>query len=155
MNDGIPMCVRGAALVVVRRTGADAEFLLLRRKNPPVGAWSFIGGKIESNEKAYEAALREAREEAGVEVQSLYSADLFDQVYVIDSNSIWVASFLVGFVDPESRVTRSEEHDDHRWCKIDEALDLLTFPTSRRILRNICEDFVRNEPVEHLKIEIT
>ncbi len=44
--------------------------LLIRRKNPPYG-WAIPGGYIDYGESAEDAAIREIREEAGIEVTGL------------------------------------------------------------------------------------
>lgn len=46
------------------------EVLLIRRARPPLaGSWSLPGGRIEPGERAVDAALRELREETGVEAE--------------------------------------------------------------------------------------
>jgi len=54
-----------AVLAVVAR---DRRLLLVRRANPPDrGLWGFPGGRIEPGEPLFEAAVRELREETGIE----------------------------------------------------------------------------------------
>lgn len=49
--------------------GRDGEVLLVRRNHEPgLGRWSFPSGYVDRGEVVEEAAAREAREEAGVEV---------------------------------------------------------------------------------------
>ena len=49
---------------------ADGRALLIRRGHPPLeGEWSIPGGKVEWGETLAEAALRELREETGVEAE--------------------------------------------------------------------------------------
>lgn len=51
--------------VIVR----ESQVLLVRRDNPPdAGFWGFPGGKIEAGETIEQAAVREVREETGLEV---------------------------------------------------------------------------------------
>jgi 8-oxo-dGTP diphosphatase len=42
--------------------------LVLRRRPPEAGAWSFPGGKVDFGETCAEAAVRETREELGVDI---------------------------------------------------------------------------------------
>jgi 8-oxo-dGTP diphosphatase len=55
------------------------EVLLIRRGAPPMlGAWSLPGGRIEWGEQAAAAALRELREETGVEAELLGLVEVAD-----------------------------------------------------------------------------
>ncbi len=74
MSGPIP-CV---GIVCIRRD----EVLLIRRGAPPlVNAWSIPGGRIEWGEAARAAALRELREETGVEAELAGLIELFDGLF--------------------------------------------------------------------------
>lgn len=53
----------GAYCCIIR----DGKVLLLRREKPPI--WEFPGGKIEEDESPREAAVRETKEEADLDVE--------------------------------------------------------------------------------------
>lgn len=58
------------------------EVLLIRRGTPPrMGQWSLPGGRIEPGERAVDAALRELREETGVEARILGLIDVVDGIF--------------------------------------------------------------------------
>ncbi|MEO1643512.1 MAG: NUDIX hydrolase [Pseudomonadota bacterium] len=58
------------------------EVLLVQRGHPPqAGEWSIPGGCIELGEAAKEAALRELREETGVEADVITLVDVVDAVF--------------------------------------------------------------------------
>lgn len=61
----------------------DGQVLLVRRANPPdAGRWGFPGGKIDAGETIEAAAIRELREETGVEAtahRAFTAVDAFDR----------------------------------------------------------------------------
>ena len=58
------------------------EVLLIRRGRPPrQGEWSLPGGRIEAGERAMDAALRELREETGVEAEIIGLIDVVDGLF--------------------------------------------------------------------------
>ena len=46
----------------------DGKILLIKRKNPPFG-WALPGGFVDEGETVEQAAIREAKEETGLDVQ--------------------------------------------------------------------------------------
>ena len=140
------------AVVVIREGEDERRFLLLRRTRTPVGAWTYAAGGIEAGEKAFEAAVREVREETGLEVTSLYSSDLCEQFYEINRDSIWIAPVFVAFVRKNSTANINEEHGEYRWCTVAEAATLLTFPGTREILEKVHRYFVVNQANSFLRI---
>ena len=57
-------------IISVSRKGLPAEvrgIVLIRRKNPPIG-WALPGGFVDRGEPLHHAAVREAKEETGLDV---------------------------------------------------------------------------------------
>jgi ADP-ribose pyrophosphatase len=48
--------------------GQDRVLLTLRNRPPEAGCWSIIGGKVDFLETLEQCAIRETREEVGLEV---------------------------------------------------------------------------------------
>ena len=76
------------------------EVLLIRRGQPPrLGEWSLPGGRIETGERTVDAALRELREETGVEAEITGLIDVVDGLFpeagrhyvLIDYAARWVS----------------------------------------------------------------
>jgi 8-oxo-dGTP diphosphatase len=75
-----------AVIAVVIENG---RALLVRRANPPdAGLWGYPGGKIEYGETVSEAAIRELREETGVDAQALDIITTLDIVVRAEDGAI-------------------------------------------------------------------
>ena len=71
-----PAAPRVGVLAIARR---GEKLLLVRRRNPPdAGKWGFPGGAQELGETVAEAAVRELREETGVEADPSGVLDVVD-----------------------------------------------------------------------------
>ena len=147
--------MRGTAVVALRTATREHEVLLMRRTGSNAGEWCQIAGKIEPGETAWQAALREMREETALVPSRLYSADLCEQFYEIGTDSIWVAPIFVAYVDSDATVRLNEEHSEYCWVSIDRAVELLPFPGQKTMLMHIRHWFVKREPSRLLEIDIS
>lgn len=70
------------------------EVLLVRRGRPPLqGEWSLPGGRIEPGERAVETALRELREETGVEAEITGLVAVVDAIFPEDGRHYVLIDF--------------------------------------------------------------
>jgi 8-oxo-dGTP pyrophosphatase MutT (NUDIX family) len=129
-------------VVVVRREG---ELLVMRRAPERLGYWSLVAGGLEPDETPTEAAQRELLEETDLraEVRPLpisLSYSLLDDPpairarYAPGVERVTVHAFVA---DAEAgwEPTLDAEHDLYRWCGLDEAVELMTYETTRDALR--------------------
>ncbi len=73
----------------------DGEVLLVQRAKPPLTAiWSFPGGHVEPGETVAAAALRELREETGVEARIDGLVDVVD-VIRRDDDGVLAAHYVI------------------------------------------------------------
>ncbi|MEM7488756.1 MAG: NUDIX domain-containing protein [Pseudomonadota bacterium] len=143
------------ASVVVLRSGDDGtEVLLMRRTGSNAGTWCQVAGRIEPGETAWQAGLRELREETGFTPESFWSADICEQFYEADRDTVTVAPVFVAWVGPGAEPTLNEEHDAHRWLGCDDAIDAVSFGGQRRMLRDIRAEFVDRTPSPDLRIDL-
>lgn len=149
----IPVRCLAVSVMILRIVDDKAEVLLLRRNHTLVGEWCQIAGGIEDGEKAWEAALREVMEETGLTPDRFYSADICEQFYEPDRDSISLLPVFVGFVGVDATVVINHEHSDFRWVSFDEALGMVPFAGQRHVLRHVRAEFAEREPVRYLLIK--
>ncbi|MCQ5374537.1 MAG: NUDIX hydrolase [Candidatus Methanomethylicia archaeon] len=123
----------GVGVILVK----DRQILLVKRGHEPnKGMWSIPGGLIKLGETAEEAAIREVREETGLEVSIGAVAGVFN-VIIKDSDSKIKYHYVIidyfgevvgGMLRPGTDVT------DARWFWLDEIGDVETSPTVRKAL---------------------
>ena len=129
-------------IVVVRRSD---RFLVLRRVPERLGYWSPVAGGVEPGETPAEAARRELREETGLDADVLelavgLSYSLLDDPpevrarYAPGIETITVHSF-VAEAPAMWEPTLDAEHDEHRWCNEEEAVELFVYETPRAAVR--------------------
>ena len=126
--------------VFVRR---GEEYLILHR-SPRQGAyWHCVAGGLEEGESYEEAAVRELREETGLDTVLKDLGRPYD--YVVDESEshsapagagIHVECFLAD-APPGWEPTLDWEHDDYRWCRADDAVALLFWPEPRDVLQEL------------------
>lgn len=150
----LPIKSVSASIFILRPDDEGTKVLLLRRTGYLAGLWCQVAGGIEPGEKAWQTALRETREETGLEINQLWSADVCEPYYSADKNQITVVPVFVGLVPQRAHVILNDEHDAFKWVSFGEAHDILKFPRQRRVLAAVKDEFVDRTPNPHLKIMI-
>jgi dATP pyrophosphohydrolase len=129
-------------------SGAAHEFLQLRRsKDDFMGAtWQTVRGTAEAGELAWQAALRELKEETGLVPDEFYKLSTLESFYVVKDETVWHCPGFVAMVSREAKVVLNDEHDAARWiarCEIDAAF---MWPTERALLQEICREILDAGP---------
>ena len=143
-------------LSVIRRD--DGRILLLRRRKPPYqGFWSLPGGKLEGGESVPEAALRETREETGLDCGSARFAALATETIPADPALRWPPHhflLLVCVMDaPRAAPARADGPEGETAWFDPHALDGLPVPpTDRLLLRQVLAAPDTDWPAPHHRV---
>ncbi len=121
INDGKVLMIKNAAL-----------------RDPNKAYWGFPKGHIDAGEKSEEAAVREIKEETGIEVEIVKK--LGDSRYVFTKNGekifkvvvYFLFKYLSGDIKPQEL-----EVLDVKWAEPEEALKLLSFQKDKDFLRQV------------------
>lgn len=128
---------RGASICLF--APAKQSVLLGRRaKAPAEGCWAFPGGGREEGESAWESALRELREEAGVvlEARPVQRYDVFHG----EAGRAYHVEGFVALSLGEAPPTSNGELTELGWYPLAEALELRPItPGTLRVLRDLSE----------------
>ncbi|PTT09676.1 NUDIX hydrolase [Caulobacter sp. HMWF025] len=126
------------------------EVLLIKRGTPPrLGQWSLPGGRMEWGETTAAAALRELKEETGVEAELLGLLDVIDGIFparpgpdgkpgeitrhyvLIDYAARWISG------DPVA----GDDAAEARFVTRDEAMALVDWDETRRMIQQAYDRF--------------
>ena len=130
-----------AGAVVFRRENDSIFFLLIYSRRNKI--WGFTKGHIEQGEDEKGAALREIREETGLENLKIINSFREEDVYevasdrepfkgqIVEKHSIY---FLCE-TNYQNIVVDNHEISDYRWVEIDETGSLLKFDSMKEILK--------------------
>jgi len=130
---------------IFRENEKDIEFLLLKRAEDQIypGIWQMVSGKTKQNERAYDAAVRELKEETGLTPLKIWSAPIVNSFYSSKSDTINLIPVFAIQVEIYSTVTISNEHIEYNWVTSMETQKLLAWDGQRKAVRLIDEYFLK------------
>lgn len=121
------------------------RFLLLKRTDMHV--WQGVAGGVEDGETPKEAAVRETFEETGVQVNNIRQLSNVAMLSVLDvvGNYLWREAIaeipeyaFVADIGSDEAINLSCEHEDSRWCDLEEAMGLLEWESNKAALKEAC-----------------
>jgi dATP pyrophosphohydrolase len=133
---------------IFRQTTENSiEFLLLKRSDGEKysNIWQMVTGSINENEKAYEAALREIKEETGLTPIQFWVVPNVNSFYEPSQDYICHVPVFAALVDKNSPIKISEEHNQYKWVNLDEAKKLLAWRGQRVSVDTIYEYFTKEK----------
>ncbi|MDP3729129.1 MAG: NUDIX domain-containing protein [bacterium] len=121
----------------------ETKYLLLYHGR---GYWNFPKGKLEGEERSYDAAIRETAEETGIVGLQMEQNFRVSDKYIYQRNGEKIYKIVVFFLAQISmpKIALSPEHEGFGWFLHKDAQRLLRHQNSRRILKQ-ANDFVRRK----------
>ncbi|MCK6626557.1 MAG: NUDIX hydrolase [Anaerolineae bacterium] len=106
--------------------------------------WQLPKGQVDSDESNESAAMREVREETGLETELVAFIDKIEYWYISKKQGrqvrfhkfvyFYLLHYKAGSVD-----NHDHEVNEARWVEIDQAYDLLAFVSEKKIMRQVKE----------------
>jgi len=115
----------------------DNKVLLVNEKNR--NFWGFPKGHMEQDETEIETALREIKEEVGLDVE-IDSKKRYTLNYIIRDEIDKTSVFYVAYPKNTNIKMQESEIEDIKWCTYEEALNTLTFQKWKEMFENVIKD---------------
>lgn len=113
--------------------------------------WQFIAGGGEEGETVTETALRETKEETGIEnYQNFYRLDSFCSIPKYDFKQNWSKSICVipeycfALEVSDKKIVLSPEHSEFRWVNYEDADKLLKWDSNKTALWELNHKLIEN-----------
>ncbi len=125
---------KSCGIVVFRQGKSGVNYLILHYG---AGHWDFSKGHVEKGEDEIQTALRELKEETGIEKINLEENFREKIEYFFRRGKELVRKEVIFFLGEtqEKKVKISFEHEGYKWCDYESALKKLTFQTAKNILK--------------------
>ncbi len=149
MSFGLQVINQSAGGVVFRRREGKIEVVLI--SVGPEGRWQLPKGLIDPGETPEMAAVREIREEAGVETDLLMRLDTIEYWYYSGSGEARTRHHkFVQFFLNEYRSGDPSNHDDEVndacWMEIHHAIEAITYKTEGKVLEKALQVIESQNP---------
>lgn len=120
-----------------RLTDDDPEFLLFRRAKGKIyqGQWRMIGGKVNSGETYWQAALRELKEETGLIPETFWTIPDLNTFYEHKTDLILQIPAFAAEIKNDATPSLDDEHSEFKWVKASEIELFIQWPEQKRLIR--------------------
>jgi 8-oxo-dGTP pyrophosphatase MutT (NUDIX family) len=148
-----------SGIIVFRMVSGEPYFLILYYGQ---GQWTFPRGKIEKEEKSFQAALRETREETGLVRNDLKFFDYFKayENWVYEKNHKKIHKTIIFYLaQTEKKNIKTEERSQgYGWFTYREALKIFVGPKNsenRKVLKKAYDFLTKKRRSYHQKPTLT
>lgn len=129
---------KSCGAIVYHRLDQEEKYLLIQHENG--GHWSFPKGHVENDETEVETALREIKEETGINVR--LNTDLrLKTSYLVKEDVEKEVIYFIGLANDDKIQRQEIEVTDYQWLNYEEALELITYSSDKALLSQ-AHDFI-------------
>ena len=131
---------------VYRKTSKGIKYLILKRAKTKIyeHLWQGVAGKIEKGEEAWEAAIRELKEETNLKPATMFIADHISSFYEKHRDRINFVPVFGIEVDSDD-VSISSEHCEFKWVEFEIALSHLVWNGQKKGINVINDMIISND----------
>ena len=122
------------------------EYLILKRNKNKIyeHLWQGVAGKIEKDEKAWQTAIRELKEETGLDPSNIFIADHVSRFYETKEDRVNLVP-VFGVEVSSKDVILSDEHVDFKWVHYADARNTLVWNGQKKGLEVINDMILSND----------
>ena len=130
---------KSCGAVVFRRKDYKDQVLLIKHVNG--GHWAFPKGHVENNETEEETALREIKEETGMDV-TLYTDYRKVVTYSPKFDVTKDVVYFVAVTDDSEPVRQEEEISRIKWVDMEDAINHVSYDNDKTVLLGAIEHYL-------------
>ena len=125
----------------------EPRFLLFKRAQGHIyqGQWRMIGGKVETGETYWQAALRELKEETGLTSSMLWTVPSVNQFYEHKTDKIFTIPAFAAEIHEDEEIVLDSEHSKFNWFSVQKAVEVIIWPEQRRLLKLVYQIVTSNQ----------
>jgi bis(5'-nucleosidyl)-tetraphosphatase len=134
---------KSCGAVVYAKNNSEVKYLLLQYE---AGHWDFVKGNVEEGESEQQTAVRELKEETGIDDASFVDGFREKISYFYKRQGATVYKEVVFFLmaAKNTNVMLSFEHVAFDWLPYDDAMKKLTFKNAKNVLQR-AREFLKNK----------
>ncbi len=125
---------KSCGAIVFRKFHGNTELLLIKHANG--GHWSFPKGHVEEAETEVQTAVREVKEETGIDIMI---DDSFREtvLYSPKKDTMKQVVYFLAFAKTYKPTPQPEEISQIRWVEINHAYQILSYDNDRQLVNKV------------------
>jgi 8-oxo-dGTP diphosphatase len=128
-----------AGVIIVRKGLNEPEILLIYRAK--LDDWSFPKGHCEEGETNEQTAIRETKEETGLDIKLHQTLPNYE--YQNAKGSMVVAMYVASVIDEDQQTQIERDRDRLEWVPVSEVTDRITYQSLKDYFKSVLIEVVK------------